>query len=66
MSPSDRLKAVKENHVCFSFLKRAARDHNVSNCSVDTNAVSHLTEVSASTVTTHCYTVPMQQTLLQP
>ena len=33
MSPSDRLKAVKENHGCFSCLKRAGRDHNVSNCS---------------------------------
>ncbi|XP_068723496.1 uncharacterized protein [Montipora capricornis] len=33
MSPSDRLKAVKENHSCFSCLKRAGRDHNVSNCS---------------------------------
>ena len=31
-----------------------------------TNAVSHLTEVSANTFTTHCYTVPMQQTTLQP
>ena len=33
MSPSDRLKAVKENHGFFSCLKRAGRDHNVSNCS---------------------------------
>ena len=33
MSPSDRLKAVKENHGCFSCLKRAGRDHKVSNCS---------------------------------
>ena len=33
MSPSDRLKAVKENHGCFSCLKRAGRDHNASNCS---------------------------------
>ena len=31
MNPSDRLKAVKENHGCFSCLKRAGRDH-VSNC----------------------------------
>ena len=33
VSPSDRLKAVKENHGCFSCLKRAGRDHNVFNCS---------------------------------
>ena len=33
MNPGDRLKAVKENHGCFSCLKRAGRDHNVSNCS---------------------------------
>ena len=33
MNPSDRLTAVKENHGCFSCLKRAGRDHNVSNCS---------------------------------
>lgn len=33
MNPGDRLKAVKENHWCFSCLKRAGGDHNVSNCS---------------------------------
>ena len=33
MSPSHRLKAVKENHGCFSCLKRAGRNHSVSNCS---------------------------------
>ena len=33
MSPSDHLKAVKEKHGCFSCLKRAGRDHDVSNCS---------------------------------
>ena len=33
VSPSDRLKDVKQNHGCFSCLKRAGRDHNVSNCS---------------------------------
>ena len=33
LSPSDRLKAVKENHGCFSCLKRAGRDHDVSTCS---------------------------------
>ena len=33
MSTSDRFKAVKQNHGCFSCLKRAGRDHNVSNCS---------------------------------
>ena len=33
MCPSDCLKAVKENHGCFSCLKRAGRDHDVSNCS---------------------------------
>ena len=33
MNPSDRLRVVKENHGCFSCLKRADRDHNVSDCS---------------------------------
>jgi hypothetical protein len=33
LSPEDRMKAVKENHACFSCLKRAARDHRVSNYS---------------------------------
>jgi hypothetical protein len=26
------MKVVKENHACFSCLKRAGRDHKVSNC----------------------------------
>ena len=29
----NRIKAVKENHACFSCLKRAGRDHRSSNCS---------------------------------
>ena len=33
MNPSDRFKAVKENHGCYSCLKRAGRDHNMSNYS---------------------------------
>ncbi len=33
MSPSERLQAVKENHACYSCLKRAGRDHRASNCS---------------------------------
>ncbi|XP_028397206.1 uncharacterized protein LOC114521015 [Dendronephthya gigantea] len=33
MKPEERLKAVKENHACFSCLKRAGRDHKASNCS---------------------------------
>ena len=33
MNPSDCLKAVKENHGGDSCLKRAGRDHNLSNCS---------------------------------
>ena len=33
MSPSDRLKTVKENHACFCCLKRAGRDHRASTCS---------------------------------
>ena len=33
MNPSDCLRAVNENHGCFSCLKRAGGDHNVSNCS---------------------------------
>ena len=33
MSPNDRLKTVKENHTCFSCLKRAGRDHRAANIS---------------------------------
>ena len=33
MSPSDHLKAIKENHGCFSCLKRVGCDHDVSTCS---------------------------------
>ena len=33
MNPTERLKCVKENHSCFSCLKRAGRGHNVSTCS---------------------------------
>ena len=33
MNQEDRLKAVKENHACFSCLKRAGRDHQASNWS---------------------------------
>ena len=33
MGVSARLKAVKENHGCFSCLKRAGREHNVFTCS---------------------------------
>ena len=33
LSPSDRLKAVKENHACFCCLKRAGKDHKASTCS---------------------------------
>ena len=33
MNPVDRLKSAKENHACFSCLKRAGRSHNMSNCS---------------------------------
>ena len=33
MSPDERLKAVRENHACFSCLKKAGRDHRASNCS---------------------------------
>lgn len=32
LSPDDRLKLVKENHACFSCLKRAGRDHRASSC----------------------------------
>jgi len=32
-SPGDRLKAVKENHACFSCLKKAGREHKSQNCS---------------------------------
>ena len=33
LKPEDRFKAVKENHACFSCLKRAGRDHRSANCS---------------------------------
>ena len=32
LSPENRIKAVKENHACFSCLKRAGRDHKSYNC----------------------------------
>ena len=32
LSIDDRLKKPKENHVCFSCLKRAGGDHRVANC----------------------------------
>ncbi|XP_068707431.1 uncharacterized protein [Montipora foliosa] len=33
LSLENRIKAVKENHACFSCLKRAGRDHRSINCS---------------------------------
>ena len=33
MKVDERLKAAKENHVCFSCLKQAGRDHRAANCS---------------------------------
>lgn len=33
MSGTERWKLIKENHACFSCLKRAGRSHNVSTCS---------------------------------
>ena len=33
MSPESRFKMVKENHACFSCLKRAGKNHNVYTCS---------------------------------
>ena len=33
MGPDERMKAVKDNHACFSCLKKAGRTHNSSNCS---------------------------------
>lgn len=33
LSLENRIKAVKENHTCFSCLKRAGRDHQSANCS---------------------------------
>ena len=33
LSLENRIKAVKENHACFSCLKRAGRDHRSKNCS---------------------------------
>ncbi|KAK3744502.1 hypothetical protein QZH41_006345 [Actinostola sp. cb2023] len=33
LSIDDRIKTAKENHVCFSCLKRAGRNHRMDNCS---------------------------------
>ena len=33
LNPQERLKAAKENHACFSCLKRAGRDHRTTSCS---------------------------------
>ena len=33
MTANERLQAVKDNHACYSCLKRAGRDHRSSNCS---------------------------------
>ena len=33
MSPDERMKAVEDNHACFSCLKKAGRAHKSSNCS---------------------------------
>ncbi|XP_068697577.1 uncharacterized protein [Montipora foliosa] len=33
LSLDERLNAAKENHACFSCLKRAGREHRMSNCS---------------------------------
>ena len=32
LSNEDRVKEAKENHVCYSCLKLAGRDHKVANC----------------------------------
>lgn len=32
LNADDHLKAVKDKHACFSCLKRAGRDHRISNC----------------------------------
>ena len=33
MTANERLQAVKDNHACYSCLKRAGRDNRSSNCS---------------------------------
>ena len=33
LGSSERFKAVKENHACYSCLKRAGRNHNMATCS---------------------------------
>ena len=33
LSIDDRVKTIKENHACFSCLKKAGRNHRESNCS---------------------------------
>ena len=32
MTPSERLKPVREGHACFSCLKKACRDHRMATC----------------------------------
>ena len=57
MNPSDCLKAVKENHGCYSCLKRAGQDHNLSNCSRCASVTRWSTEANANPFTSRCYTM---------
>lgn len=46
MSPEERLKIVQKNHVCFSCLKNAGREHRASNCTDESSAFWTVTSAS--------------------
>ena len=49
MTPENRMKLIKENRACFSFLKKTSKNHKAANCSrrrqctVTVNNASHIT-----------------------
>ncbi len=59
MNPTERLKCVKENHSCFSCLKRDERGHNVSTCSRRRQCQEKVDSQlnNASFTITHCFMV---------
>ena len=65
MSPEERLKTVRENHACFSCLKKAGREHRASNYIVADESSVHKepTVTSASIIITFSYIQQIQQHL---
>ena len=51
MSIDDRIKTAKANHVCFSCLKRAGREHRQANC----NRRKQCTKTESGTQCTHTH-----------